>query len=1107
MTDGIGGWLDGLGLGKYSSVFVENEIDLEALPYVTDEALEKIGVALGARLKILAAIAVRPPSSIVGSVDEGQQAAGPTSGRSAERRRLTVMFCDLVGSTALSASLDPEEMGVVIQAYQNAVAGEATRFEGHVAKYMGDGVLVYFGWPRAQEDAAERAVRSALYIIQALAGLKTPKGESLAARIGISTGLVVVGDLIGEGASQEEAVVGETPNLAARLQALATPGQVVISETTRMLLGEHFELADLGAQHLKGIAAPTTVFSVLGTRALESRFDARTAKDDLPMVGREQELSLLLERWRQAKAGEGQMVLLVGEAGIGKSRLTRSAIDAIAKEPHFRIIYQCSPYHGDSALYPAIQQLNRAAKFARDDDSERKLDKLEGLISQAGANVQDIAPLLALLLGIESEPRYGNLDLSPEQQRTRTLNALTDQLTGLAYQRPVLFILEDAHWSDPTTLELIELCLDRAVSAKVLLLITARPSFDYDFGGHPIVTRLTLNRLSREQIAAIVRRLSGGKPLPEKLLDEIAVKTDGVPLFVEELTKAVLESGVTGIPATLHDSLMSRLDRVPDVKEVAQIAAAVGRTFDYKLLMAIADRPEADLLSCLGKLTETGLVFCRGRPPESTYTFKHALVRDAAYESLLKSRRKELHRKIVDSLEAVFSETAEAQPELLAHHYAEAGDWLAASEKWFFAGDRSARRAAIREAIAQLKRGLGLVEKVESRPVGQRLELDLLVTLGGCLRTLKGWTDLETVETVTRARRLCDLTDDKSYRGVIGIGEYTIHLLRGELAKAVECGRDLLRLAEEEDSGVAPYVGHRVTGATLVHMGRFDEACRHLEAGLAHYDPSTEKETVHKIGYYSGVTLHSYLGHALWHKGFPDQSLKCLERSISFTEELRHPPSQAFALFQAAFHHSQLMRNDGVALREIIGRFQALAQVGGFAAWSSFVDSQQACIAIEADDKTAGFETVLRNLEWWRSNAGVLVLPTFYEMLARVQIGLGRKDDALSSIDAAIDLSNRFGEQVFRAELYRCRGDLLTGNGCDTSETQEACFEKALAIAQDQSSRAMELRAATSLARLWADQGESRKAQDLLAPLYGWFTEGFDTPDLISARALLDELK
>ncbi len=1108
MARDLGKWLEDLGLGKYADIFAENEIDLDALPYVTEEDLKEIGIALGARRKLLAATAelgskIEPRASREAA---REAVGGRPAVAEAERRQLTVMFVDLVGSTALAGRLDPEELRTVMTGYQNTVAGSVSRFEGHVAKFMGDGVLAYFGWPQAHEDDAERAVRAALSMMQAISDLETPGGEAMAARIGIATGLVVVGDLVGEGASQEEAVVGETPNLAARLQALARPDQVVVAASTRALLGEQFDLSDLGPQNLKGIAKPTVAYAVLGTRVLESRFEARTAGSELPMVGREQELALLMERWRQAKAGEGQLVLLTGEPGIGKSRIARGAIDAIAREPHFRIVYQCSPYHGDSALYPAIQQLRRAASFAQGETSERRLDKLAALVRQAGADERSAVPPLASLLGLEPDARYGSLDLSPEQLRSRTLEALADQLFGLARQRPVLFFLEDAHWSDPTTLELIELCLDRAESAKVLLLVTARPTFDHGFGGHPIVTRLTLNRLGRDQISTIANRLSGGKPLSEELLDEIAVKTDGVPLFVEELTKAVLESGVAGIPVSLHDSLMARLDRVPDVKEVAQIAATIGRSFDYRLLMAIADRPESDLLSCLEKLAEAELVFRRGRPPEATYTFKHALVRDAAYESLLKSRRQKLHGKILEALDADFPETAEAQPELMAFHYTQAGEPLAASEKWLLAGDRSARRAANREAVAQLRRGLDLVGAIDAGPARWRLELDLLMTLGGCLRTLKGWINEETVETVVQARRLDEQLGGTAYRGAIGVGEYTIHLMRGELAEALACSRELVRLANEDGSNVPSFTGHRGAGATLVHMGRFAEAREHLEAGLAGYDPSVEQETVHKVGYYSGVTMHAYLAHALWHQGFADQSRRSLDRAVALTHRVRHPPSQAFAWFQMAIHNSPLVRNDKEALEESIARFQALAQSGGFATWAAFVDALQACLTIEGGDKTAGFQAVSRSLEWWRDNAGMLVLPAFHETLARAHAGLGRLEDAVSCIDVAIDLSNRYGEILYLAELHRRKGELLRAAAPSDVGPQEACFERALRIARDQSSRSLELRAATSLARVWADRGDRRKAEDLLVPIHDWFAEGFDTADLKDAKALISDL-
>ncbi|MGI9265606.1 MAG: ATP-binding protein, partial [Gammaproteobacteria bacterium] len=771
---------------------------------------------------------------------------------------------------------------------------------------------------------------------------------------------------------------------------------------------------------------------------------------------------------------------------------------------HFRINYQCSPYHVDSALYPAIQQLGRAAQFTPNDDSYSKLDKLEILLAQATDDFQTRVSLLAQMLGIESEERYGKLDLSPQQQRNQTLNALTDQLFSLATQKPVLFILEDAHWIDPTTLELIDLFLDRAASAPVFLLITARPTFDYGFGGHNIVTRLALNRLGRDQVIAIVNRLGGEELIPDALLDEIVVKTDGVPLFVEELTKAVLESGVTGIPASLHDSLVARLDRIPDVKEVAQIAAVIGRGFDYDLLEAVTERPEAELVSCLEKLTEAEIIFSHGKSPAASYTFKHALVRDAAYESVLKSRRQELHGKIAEALEEKFPAIADDQPELLAHHYTEANQLLAASKKWLQAGDRSARRAANREAVALLRRGLDILGKTDEGQVRWRLELELVLTLGGCLRTLKGWSDEETVETVFKARRLSEHLDDSPYRGAIGLGEYTVYLLRGKLDDAIDCGRELLRLGEIGLSGVDEHTGHRALGATFFHMGRLQDAHHHLEAGLALYDPESEKETVHKIGYFSGVTFHSYLSHTLWHFGFPDKALKHLERSLSFTQEMPHPPSQAFALFQASHHHLPMMRNDIEAHRRVLTNFQVLAQEGGFDTWSAFMNSQQASLATDPDDAPEALKRIQQNLEWWTASGGVLIVPYYYEMMARMQQVLGRLDDALHSINTAIKWSEQSGEKWLIGELHRYKGDLLVESGSYAS--QVACFEHALGIAREQASRTLELRAATSLARIWSAKGDRQKSFDLLAPLYNWFTEGFDTEDLKRAKALIDEL-
>jgi class 3 adenylate cyclase len=781
-------WLRGLGLQRYEPAFRESEITAAVLPELTEADLKELGLPLGPRKLLLKAIASLPNRL------EPEPAPGPKATfREAERRQLTVMFVDLVGSTALSAKLDPEDMREVIRAYQNTVAGEIGRLEGHVAKFMGDGVLAYFGWPRAHEDEAERAVRAGLVVAHAVGQLETPTSEALAARVGIATGLVVVGDLVGEGAAQEEAVVGETPNLAARLHGLAEPGQIVIAEGTRRLLHDLFDLADLGAQRVKGIAKPVAAFLVLGERPLQSRFEAHSGPALQPMVGRDQELALLLERWSQAKSGEGQGVLLVGEAGIGKSRISRALLDALADEPHFRVRYQCSPYHTDSALWPVIQQLNHAAGLHPDDPVEVKLDKLEVLLDQA--NGRNAAPLIADLLGLDGSARYAALAITPEAQRTRTLEALVHQLLGLAARQPVLLILEDAHWIDPTTLELSEQCLDMISDARVLMLLTSRPDRQPDLAAHPHVTRFTLNRLGRGGVEAIVVRLSGGN-LPAETIDAIIARTDGVPLFVEELTKAILDAGEVTIPASLYDSLMARLDRIPEVKEVAQIAACIGREFDYALLAAVVDRSEPDLQYALDRLTAAELIFRRGRPPEATYTFKHALVQDAAYQSLLRRRRQEFHLQVGRALEQRFSKRAAAEPEVLAHHFTEAGDAEAAVPYWQCAGERAAQRSANSEAITHLSRGLELARKLEGTMDQLRRELDMTMALASASVTVKGWTSPDTLAVYLRARKLAEQTGDRSHVTIIDWGEYSGRVWRGETDIALRGAEAALQRTE-----------------------------------------------------------------------------------------------------------------------------------------------------------------------------------------------------------------------------------------------------------------------------------------------------------------------
>src|ERR1700752_5017567 len=683
-------WLRSLGLGKYEAVFRENEIDETVLPSLTHENLKELGVtALGHRLRLLDAIAVLRADT--GTKVPSTDATVPSSSLRvspedrAERRQVTVMFSDLVGSTALSARMDPEDLREIISAYQRCVAKTVRRFGGFVARYLGDAVLIYFGYPQAHEDDAERAVRAGLALIDAVPMLAAP--EPLQVRIGAATGMVVVGDLVVSGEAQERSIVGETPNLAARLQAIAEPNRVVIAEATRRLMGSLFELRDLGPKDLKGIPGPVKPFAVLRVSSVASRFEAMHPGVLTALVGREEELELLLRRWAKAKTGEGQVVLLSGEAGIGKSRLAAALMEALAAEPYTRLRCFCSPQHTDSAFYPIIGQFERAAGFVHGDTSQTKLDKLDALLAQTSTSRQD-AGLVAEMLSLPNDGRYLALEPVPEQRRQKTLEALGLQLEILARSSPVLMIVEDAHWGDPTSLETFGRTVDRIASLRVLLIVTFRPEFEASWVGQPHVTALALNRLGHSEVGAMIDHVIANRPLPANIRMDIIERADGIPLFVEEMTKAVLEAGgeleamqtvaavpspALAVPASLHASLMARLDRLGPAKEVAQIGAAIGREFSHALLAAVARKPEAELSSALDRLIAAGLLFRQGVPPHATYLFKHALVQDAAYSTLLREPRRALHARIAEALENQFAEIAESQPELLAYHCTVAG--------------------------------------------------------------------------------------------------------------------------------------------------------------------------------------------------------------------------------------------------------------------------------------------------------------------------------------------------------------------------------------------------------------------------------------------------
>ena len=832
----IAAWLRSLGLERYEPVFRDNEIDAAVLPELTDEHLKELGLPLGPRLKLLKGVAALHAPAGADRAAEGEAPSSPTvAAPEAERRHLTVLFCDLVGSTELAGRLDPEDLRDVIRAYQDACAGAIVRFEGHVAKYMGDGVLAYFGYPRAHEGEAERAVCAGLQAVRAVGALTPCAGPPLQARVGIATGMVVVGDLVGEGAAQEEAVVGETPNLAARLQALAEPGSVVVGPTTRRLLGGLFDYADLGVHRLKGFAAPVRAWRVLGSGRAEGRFEARQAAGLTPLVGREHELGLLLDRWRQAAEGDGQVVLLGGEPGVGKSRLVRALREQLGEHSLTPLSHFCSPYHQGSALHPVIGLLERGAGLARDDPPERQLDKLEALLALATDDVPAVAPLLADLLGIPTGGRYPPLALSPQRRKERTLAALLTQLEGLAARQPVLALYEDVHWSDPTTLELLDQIVDRVPGSRVLVLITFRPEFRPPWIGFAHVSLLTLNRLNKRQVAAMAERVAGGKALPPEVLEQIAAKTDGVPLFVEELTKTVLEAGLLqeegdrytlagplpalAIPATLYDSLMARLDRLAPVREVAQVGAVIGREFGHELLTAVMPLHGEELAHALTELVDSELVFRRGTAPHATYTFKHALVQDAAYASLLRGKRQQLHARIAAVLEEQFLEVAEAQPELLARHFAEAGLGRQAIAYLQKAGDRAAERSAYAEAISHLSRGLELLQVLPDDPERTLQELDLRIALGSAFMATRGYAGAEVEATYLRARELCRQAGETSRLFPVLHGLYRFHHVRGELQAAREAGEQLLSLAEGLKDPALFVEAHRALGVPLFWLG------------------------------------------------------------------------------------------------------------------------------------------------------------------------------------------------------------------------------------------------------------------------------------------------
>jgi class 3 adenylate cyclase/predicted ATPase len=1041
----------------------------------------------------------------------------------AERRQLTVLFCDLADSTRLARQLDPEDLREVIRTYQATCVAVLQRFGGHVAQYLGDGLLVYFGYPQAHEDDAQRAVRTGLGILEAMGMLPTrllrDTSVHLAVRIGIHTGMVVVGEM-GSGGRHEHLALGDTPNLAARLQGLAAPNTVVISAATARLVHGYFTCHDLGTHTLKGLETPVRVSQVLGESAAQSRLDVAGATGLTPLVGREAEVTLLRERWAQSTEGLGQVVVLSGEAGIGKSRLvhvlTEQVVEAHTPRPRLR----CSPYHTNSVLYPVIEHIQRLLYWHRAETPDARLATLEQALQTARLPLAEVVPLVAALLSLPVPAHYPPLTLSPQRQKQQTLVALVAWLLAEAAQQPVLSIWEDLHWADPSTLELLALLLDQVPTARLLLVLTARPEFRPPWAPRSYVTPLTLTRLLRPQVEDLVLRMTGGKPLPVEVLRQIVEKTDGIPLFVEELVKTILELGLvreeaeryvlTGplpplaIPTTLQDALMARLDRLAPVKAVAQLGAVLGREFSYALLRAVAPLEEATLQHSLAQLVAAELLYQRGMPPQATYLFKHALVQDAAYHSLLRSTRQQHHQRIAQVLEAQFPEISETQPEILAHHYTEAGLTEQAIPYWQRAGQQALQRSANLEAVQHLTMGLTLLATLPDTSARVQHELDLQIALGPALIATKGPAAPEVEQTYARTRALCQQVGETPQLFSTLWGLCRFYRARGALPTARELGEQLYRLAQREAVPTPRLEAHDALGSTLFHLGEYAAAQTHLEQGIALTDPTVQRALALRHDVAPGVTCLAYVANILWCLGFPAQAVRWDQEALALAQTLAHPYSLVFAQYWAALLHHR--RREAPAVQAQAEALVTLATAQVFPLWVGLGTCWHGWALAMQGQCEAGMAQMRQGLAVVLAAGYMLARPLCLVLLAEAAGHIGQVEEGLRLLTEALAAFETSGRGDLLAETYRLQGELLLRQATPDAAQAEVCFQQALGIARRQQAKSWELRAAVSLSRLWQQQGKRDTARQLLAPIYGWFTEGFDTADLQEAEALLEEL-
>jgi predicted ATPase/class 3 adenylate cyclase len=1100
-------WLRQLGLERYEAAFAENDVTADVLPVLTAEDLKDLGVtAVGHRRRLLQAVAALHPDRA--GVPTAQQLVDNRTAvdSAAERRQLSVMFCDLVGSTELSARLDPEDLSQVIRIYQARVRETVTRFGGFIARYVGDGVLIYFGWPEARETEAEWAVRAALAVVAAVADMPI-RGEKLEVRIGVATGLVVVGELVETHGGPQQTAIGETPNRAARLQGIAEPSCVVIDTTTYRHVGRLFEYHDLGAVALKGLPNPVSAWSVRGESGLESRFEALRPDGLTPLVGRQEELDLLVRRWRQAAKGNAKVVLISGEPGIGKSRLLVALEQRMQNEP-CTLRFFCSPHHREHPLYPIIEHLKHAADFSRSDTPSAMLGKLQALLGCSRGSDRNLL-LLADLLSIPVEGISTLLNLSPQRRKELMFEALIRRLDALAESRPVLMLVEDMHWADPSTRELFDLTIERLVGRSILLVMTFRSEFDAPWIGRADVSLMALSRLTRNDTASMTARVAS-RAIPSALIERVAEQADGVPLFIEELTRAVIEAGPMAaeaetrlaVPGTLHASLLARLDRLARGKSVAQVGAVIGRTFSFELLAKVAGMPEPELREGLTQLADSGLVLERGVPPKASYIFKHSLVQDAAYETLLRGRRATLHERVAEALLQLDPEATELQAGLLAHHCAEAGLIDQAIDYWLKAGHSALSRSAVTEAVAVFQRGLRSLDKLSDPVMRLTKESDLQLALGGAFLITHGQASSKARDALRRAREICKLTEDPSRIISVSWGLWQYQHNRAELDASVEDAVEVLQLASDRRDAIAELIGHRCMATSMLLLAKHSTAREHYDRTIA-LEADIPRDLIDKRlshpRFTSGTALSIYSWLLLF-QGQLDQALMSRHTALAKTRASEDLHALAVTLHQSCAFYQML--GDLSTVEAQSTELISLAAEQGFTHWHGTGTIFRGWCMAARGEHEAGLAEMRRGLTVKQSTGAELKVPYYLGLIASF-VAKTATEDAMELIAEALARVERTGERWFEAELHRLAGELLLEGHETTSTGAEDEFHRAIAIARGQGARFWELGAATSLAHLWCNQGRREDAQKLLSPIYGWFAEAPEMPEIEKARALL----